>query len=234
MSRIPNWARFKNRNHNRNSAASTFAVAVVSTVFVSYAAYELHSSVREHGWEGTIRYIWHGDPYEPKLREYIEILEELEFDLGIYRIEDRLCGLEESLDIATSSSLSSSSSSSSPSSLTTPTITINGTVIEKWNRSWMEHSANSYNNNGSGNGNGNSSLTVERSLADLSDRLDKIASRVDNIILSSTSLNDNYLSQKIKKRKRILSKAIVIDMERCDAILASFQVLKTRKEPKWP
>merc|ERR1712238_331758 len=152
-----------------------------------------------------------------------------EFDLDIYRIEDRLCGLEESLDIATSSSLSSSSS------LTTTTITINGTINEKWNRSWMEHSANSYNkNNNNGSGNGNGSLTVERSLADLSDRLDKIASRVDSVILSSTSLNDSYLSQKIKKRKRILSKAIVIDMERCDAILASFQVLKTRKEPKRP
>jgi len=230
MSRIPNWARLKNRNHpclsssssnggtNRSSAASTFAVAVV-TVVVSYAAYELHRSVRDHGWEGTFRYIWQGDPYQPKLREYIEVLEESEFDLSVYRIEDRLCGLEESLDMATSSFSSS---------LTTTTITINGTIIEKWNRSWMEHPANSYDNNVGGNG----SLTLERSLADLSDRLDKIASRVDGVILSSTSLNDNYLSQKIKKRKKILSKAIVIDMERCDAILASFQVLKTRKEPK--
>jgi hypothetical protein len=218
-SRIPDWYRLKSQKHpssssytgsssssssSNNKVASTFALALVS-VAVSYAAYEIHRSVQDYGWEGTVRYFWEGDPFEPKLREYVDILDESEFNLNAFLINDRLCGLEESLNIATS--LSSSTTSS-----------INNEIAVIWNKKWMEHPANN-----------NSSLTIcsiERTLADLSYSLDKIAARVDGIVLSSSSTS--HLTQKIKKRKKIFSKSIVILMERCDALLASFQVMKEK------
>ncbi|OEU13624.1 hypothetical protein FRACYDRAFT_241965 [Fragilariopsis cylindrus CCMP1102] len=201
-SRIPDWYRLKSQKHpssssyigsNNNNTTTAFALALVS-VAVSYAAYEFHRSVQDYGWEGTVRYVWEGDPYEPKLRECVTILEESEYNLNAFLINDRLCGLEESLNIATSLSSSTKSSTTA----TTTTTTTDTTTS-----------------------------SVKRTLADLSYSLDKIAARVDGIVLSSSSTS-HYLTQQIKKRKKVCSKSIVILMERCDALLASFQVLKEK------
>ena len=224
-SRIPDWYRLKSQKHpssssyigsNNNNTTTAFALALVS-VAVSYAAYELHRSIQDYGWEGTVRYVWEGDPYEPKLREYVTILDEAEYNLNAFLINDRLCGLEESLNIATS--LSSSTKSSTTTTTGPTTSSVSSKLSGIWNQKWMEHPSNN-----------NSSLTIcsiERTLADLSYSLDKIAARVDGIVLSSSSTS-HYLTQKIKKRKKRCSKSIVILMERCDALLASFQVLKEK------
>lgn len=224
-SRIPDWYRLKSQKYpssssyigSNNNTTTAFALALVS-VAVSYAAYEFHRSVQDYGWEGAVRYIWEGDPYEPKLREYVSILDESEYNLNAFLINDRLCGLEESLNIATSLSSSTKSSTSATTTITGTTTSSVSKLSGIWNQKWMEHPSNN-----------NSSLTIcsiERTLADLSYSLDKIAARVDGIVLSSSSTS--HLTQKIKKRKKICSKSIVILMERCDALLASFQVLKEK------
>ncbi len=184
---------------------------VAATAVAAYAGYELNRSIREHGWEGTLRLIWEGDPYDPYLRDAVDKLEDAEVDLlATHRIDDRLKGLETALDVATASS---SSSPDEP-------------LYKLWNELWMVDPSNRV-------GSDEISLTIERTLADMSDRLDKIAARVDGVILSSSSSKEsrssnNFLVQRIKERKKKLSRAIVSEMERCDALLASYQVLKER------
>ena len=204
--RIPNWALSKrSRNHSSSddSSSLTKAALVAGSALVAYAGYELNRSVREHGWEGTLRLIWEGDPYDSDLRDAVDKLEEAELDLlATYRIDDRLKGLETTLDACTSSSP-------------------DNTRLDKlWNQTWMEHADNCTSNN-------DRPLTIERTLGDMSDRLDKIAAKIDGVILSSHQSN-NFLAQRVKDRKKRLSKAIVSEMERCDALMASYQVLKER------
>ena len=204
--RIPNWALSKrSRNHSSSddSSSLTKAALVAGSALVAYAGYELNRSVRRHGWEGTLRLIWEGDVYDEDLRIAVDKLEEAEFDLlATYRITDRLQALETTLDDCTSSS---------PESLR---------LDKLWNEIWMDHADNC-------TGNSDRPLTIERTLGDMSDRLDKIAAKIDGVILSSHPSN-NFLAQKVKDRKRFLSKTIVAEMERCDALMASYQVLKER------
>lgn len=242
--RIPDWIlskrsrrgnfhhQYSSCNENNKSSSLTTVALVAGAVVAAYAGYELNRSVREHGWEGAMRLIWEGDPYDSDLRDAVDKLENAEFDLqATYRIDDRLVGLEESLDAATAMASSSS-----------PATTIN--IDRLWNQAWMGHPANlssSSSNNNGGSG-GDNPLTIERTLADMSDRLDKIAARVDGVVLSSaltSSVNNNkadnnsctsnsFLAQRVKERKKKLSMAIVSDMERCDALVASYQVLRER------
>ena len=204
--RLPDWALSKrSRNHSSSddSSSLTRAALVAGSALVAYAGYELNRSVRRHGWEGTLRLIWEGDVYDSELRDAVDKLEEAEFDLlATYRIDDRLKGLETTLDACTSSSQDTLG------------------LDKLWNQIWMEHSDNCTSNN-------DRPLTIERTLGDMSDRLDKIAAKIDGVILSSHQSN-NFLAQKVKDRKKFLSKTIVSEMERCDALMASYQVLKER------
>lgn len=231
--RMPDWFRSKrsrtmssslwedtHAGPSSSSTAMTLA-SVAAAVAAAYAGYEFHRSVRDHGWEGALRYVWEGDPYDPDLREAVDQLEDAEFELrATSRIDDRLSGLEESLDDATVTA----SSAGDDSYLS----------VRLWNEIWMDHPSNT---SSSGTRSSSSSKTVSldvgRTLADMSHRLDKIAANVDGIVvLSSSSLssstNDSFLAQRVKKRKKTLSKSIVSDMERCDALLASFQVFRER------
>ena len=239
-SRIPDWVLSKRSRRNFHSnqysscddknkkSSSLTTVALVATaVVVAYAGYELNRSVQVHGWEGTLRLIWEGDPYDPDLRDAVDKLEKVEFDLlATFRIYDRLQGLEESLDTATSIASSSPSTAAA--------------VDRLWNQAWMDHPANRSSSYKFGSG-GDNPITVERTLADMSDRLDKMAARVDEVIFSSastSSVNDekadksgksnSFLAQRVKQRKQKLSRAIVSHMERCDALVASYKILRER------
>ena len=214
----------KGGNCKTTSSQLTTVVLVAATAVVAYTGYELNRSVREHGWEGTLRLIWEGDAYDPSLRDAVDELEDAEFDLiATHRIDDRLKGLEESLDTATAIASSSASEVVAMENL--------------WNQVWMDHPANSSNsyNNNRNDSDGDDPITVERTLAQMSDRLDKIAARVDGVILSSPpteagkhQTSNAFLLQRVKERKKKLSRVIVSDMERCDALLASYQVLRER------
>lgn len=65
---------------------------------------------------------------------------------------------------------------------------------------------------------------LEKSLADLSHRLDRLAAQVDGITLGHFH-SDSHTVKDLKRRKKLLSKQLVLHMERCDALLASYQVL---------
>ena len=221
--RIPDWVlskrsrnysscRLENSSDDRSSVL-TKAAQVAATAFAAYVGYQLNRSLREYGWDGTLRLIWEGDPYDSELREAVDKLEDAEFDLlATHRIDDRLEGLETSLDASTTIA----SSDDLP-------------VDKLWNRVWMEHPANRL-------GSTDNPLTIERTLADMSLTLDNIAANVDGLILSPASgssgdkirTGNNFLAQRVKERKKKISRAIVSEMERCDALLASYQVLRER------
>ena len=230
---MPDWvlskrsrsSHFQNRScvetdHESSSLTTTALVAVAA-----YAGYIFHRSVQKHGWEGALRLVWEGDPYEPLLRDAVDTLEESEWNLrATHRIDDRLTGLEESLDAVRAIASSNSNASSDA-------------MDVLWNQAWMEHPANRLSSND------DNPLTIEHTLADMSDKLDKIAARVDGVILSSassscsgdkaskscTSTSNTFLLQRVKARKKQLSMGIVSDMERCDALMASYQVLRERR-----
>ena len=68
---------------------------------------------------------------------------------------------------------------------------------------------------------------LEKELAELSSILDKLAAQVDGVIISGTDSNiRTRVAEDIKQRKKVLSKQLVLDMERCDAFMACYQVLQ--------
>jgi hypothetical protein len=70
---------------------------------------------------------------------------------------------------------------------------------------------------------------LEKSLADLSNLLDRLAAQVDGIVLSKGDANaSSHVLQELKRRKKLLSKQLVLDMERCDVLTASYQVLQEK------
>lgn len=68
---------------------------------------------------------------------------------------------------------------------------------------------------------------LEKSIAELSSTLDKLAAQVDAVILSSSDIKQNCrpIQDDIKQRKKTLSKQLVAAMERCDEYMECFQVL---------
>lgn len=261
--RLPIWSSFRTQNTNKNNTSmvrrirddacstttttttTTLAVVVVGAAavatVVSYAAYELHRSIiREYGWEGTLRYLWEGDPYEPLLREYVDVLQD--FEMKVVPIQSQLQGLEDTLAIATATASTPTTvapvesivatTSSSSSSLTGTNTNINTNTLYIWNQKWMEHPSNATNTT--------TNLNVERSLADLNYNLDKNCTFIDGIILSSSSSpspssyssslnsssssagatlpsnkdNNQFLCEKIKQRKKNYSNCTYLNMKR--------------------
>eukprot|EP00980_Cylindrotheca_fusiformis_P003188 scaffold721_cov131-Cylindrotheca_fusiformis.AAC.78 len=66
---------------------------------------------------------------------------------------------------------------------------------------------------------------LEKSLAGLSSKLDKIAAKVDGILISKVGSNPKKVEE-LKRNKKMLSKQLVVSMERCDALIATFKVLQ--------
>lgn len=67
---------------------------------------------------------------------------------------------------------------------------------------------------------------LEKALAEQSNILDKLAAQVDAVILAGKESDGNSrVVHDIKRRKKLLSKQLVLDMERCDAFVACYQVL---------
>ena len=73
--------------------------------------------------------------------------------------------------------------------------------------------------------------SLEKSLAGHSHALDKLAAQVDAVILEGRHYTtNNQVVQDIKRRKKLLSEEIVVDMEKCDAFVAYYQALHERTE----
>jgi molybdenum cofactor biosynthesis enzyme MoaA len=70
---------------------------------------------------------------------------------------------------------------------------------------------------------------LEKALAGLDNKLDKVAAKIDGVLLSKTNSSSHKVQHKVqelKKKKKLLSKKLVVDMERCDALMASYKVLQ--------
>lgn len=62
--------------------ATVVTVAAVGSVGILATAW-IYRSVAEHGWEGTLRYIWEGDYYAPEVRDALDELENLETQASV-------------------------------------------------------------------------------------------------------------------------------------------------------
>lgn len=68
---------------HRIDRIATFA-AVTTAGFLGFIfSVWLHRSVKDHGWEGTLRYIWEGDFYSSGVRDILDMLDELETQVAI-------------------------------------------------------------------------------------------------------------------------------------------------------
>lgn len=65
-----------------------------AAVATTAASILLWQSVSKYGFEGTLRYVWEGNPYPPEIRDSIQRLEKVERSI---QKESLLGGLEESL-----------------------------------------------------------------------------------------------------------------------------------------
>jgi hypothetical protein len=162
-------------------------ILVAATAASAAASFWLYQSVASYGWEGTLRYVWEGDPYTPQVREYIDILD----------------------------SVDDAETSSSPKSTTTDKLPTTNEIV----RLWMSN----FETAGRGD--------LEKNLAYLSTVLDKLAAQVDGVLVGAKDGADSSRTwMELKRRKRLLSKQLVLAMERADALLASFQVLQEQRK----
>ena len=160
-------------------------------------SYWFYQKVTEYGWDGTMRYIWVGDPYSPTIRGYVETLDQVE---ETRKSQERLIGIiEEALERARLDSVDDDSYKTK--------------TTKEMVKLWM---ANLVPRN------------LEQSLAQLDTTLDRLAAQVDRIVISAEeeASTNSRVMQDIKSRKRLLSKQLVLAMERTDALLASYQVLQ--------
>lgn len=192
-------------SHGRNIIPlAAIAGAAAASMAASYMMYK---SVAAYGWTGTLRYIWEGDPYGPKIRDDLTTLDEAEELQVVY--ESQLNEIEEALERARLDSVDVGSSSS----------TANETNRKKQTKEivklWMMNFE---------------PKNLEKTLHGLSHKLDELIASVDAVLTlkeennSSSSLSSQILKD-IKRRKKLLSKQLFLYMERCDALLASYQVL---------
>jgi hypothetical protein len=85
---------------HQHERPSLFSVATVTTavVLIATSSYWIYQCVSEYGVDGTMRYIWEGDPYPEKIRVYLDALDDVERSLE--HEVTLLCSLEEGLERA--------------------------------------------------------------------------------------------------------------------------------------
>jgi hypothetical protein len=166
-------------------AGATLSVATV---------YMIHQAVSEYGWEGSLNYLWVGDPYHGSpVGKYFKVLQEAELSMG--KEEARISEIEEALDRARLDSVEDGEKTTKE-------------VVLLWMANYPG---------------------LEKALAGLDNKLDKVAAKIDGVLLSKTNSSSHKVQHKVqelKKKKKLLSKKLVVDMERCDALMASYKVLQ--------
>lgn len=194
------------RSNAESSSHTTLATVTAGTAIVAVGAFFLRNSIKENGWEGTLRYIWEGDVYSGDMRVHVDSLEKAEVARAIQ--ESRLSSMEEALERARLESVDETNVEDEGKR---SNVQSRKDIAQKWVSSFDGD--------------------LSRTLADVSDKLDKVASQVDEVIFSLSELNaDNLLMRQLRQRKKLLSKTIILDMERCDALIASYQVLQEHQQ----
>jgi hypothetical protein len=86
--------------------------SVVGTVVLSTAAAAasvfLYQSISEYGFQGTLRYIWEGEPYNPRIRTFLNTLEKAAKE--ITKQQSTIASIEEALERARLNSVDGASS----------------------------------------------------------------------------------------------------------------------------
>jgi len=153
----------------------------------------LYQSVTQYGWEGTLNYVWLGDPFpHSPILEYIKLIVELESSLG--KEENRLSEIEIALKRAEGE-------------IGTADKHTKRNLVLLWIRNYPG---------------------LENFLGETSHKLDKIAARVDGILLADVNSNARKVQHLRLKRKELSGKAVGC-MERCDALMTTFNVLLDEK-----
>jgi hypothetical protein len=174
-----------------SSTRNTIAVTATAAITAA-ASYWLYQSASQYGWDGTLRYIWEGDPYSPKVRHCMETLDEA--DESRKTQERLIAAVEEALERARLDSIDDTKTTQE--------------IVKAWVANFRPKN-------------------LEKSLSQLDTALDKLAAAVDGILISAADGADNSsVFQELRRRKKLLSKQLVLAMERTDALLASYQVLQ--------
>lgn len=84
------------RHQQQRSMAMVSTAAAI--ILVGSSAVWLYQTVASYGWEGTLRYIWEGDPYSGKVRKYLDTLQRVKDSLD--KENTMLSILEEGLERA--------------------------------------------------------------------------------------------------------------------------------------
>jgi hypothetical protein len=171
-----------------SSTRNVIAVTATATITAA-ASYWLHHSVSQYGWDGTLRYIWEGDPYSPKVRHYMETLDDA--DQSRKSQERLIAAIEEALERARLDSIDDTKTTRE--------------IVKAWITIFRPKN-------------------LEKSLSQLDTVLDKLAAKVDGILISAA--DNSRVFQELKRRKKLLSKQLVLAMERTDALLASYRILQ--------
>jgi methionine salvage enolase-phosphatase E1 len=178
-------------------------LGIAGATFSAAALYCLYQSVSDYGWEGALRYIREGDPYAPAIREYMHILDQVEKS-GVTQ-EIRINIAEEALERARLVWVDADSRAK--------------TTKEEIVMLWIEYYP---------------PKNLKKALGDISYILDQLAAQVDGVLLLTTedggSASSHILTE-LKRRKKLLSQQLVLNMERCDALMKSFQVLQDPYAP---
>jgi hypothetical protein len=76
----------------------SFALEAVTVSLLGFSTYWLYKRVQSYGWNGTIRYIWEGDPLPQEIRQLVDVLQAVSQSLD--KIEAAIFLLEEGLERA--------------------------------------------------------------------------------------------------------------------------------------
>lgn len=178
------------------------AAATAVAAFSTFRFYQL--SKRRGSVASALRLIWEGDLEQARCLEEAEVL--------LAKIQSSVSQIEEALDRARLDTVDDNSHGNSATDSYEQYDDHNKGILDRWKQNYRVNVTDD-------------NADLRTALATANDSCDKVAAMVDSIILSSSqNVEDTFLEQ-LRQKKKLLSKTIVLDSERVDALVASFQVL---------
>ena len=81
-----------------NRSKRNFALEAVTISLLGLSSYWIYQCVQAYGWNGTVRYIWEGDPLSQEVRQFFDILKAVSQSLDVLNAD--ISTLEEALERA--------------------------------------------------------------------------------------------------------------------------------------
>mmetsp|Transcript_20359 Transcript_20359/g.48409 ORF Transcript_20359/g.48409 Transcript_20359/m.48409 type:complete len:196 (+) Transcript_20359:130-717(+) len=187
----------------------TLLATATATAVAAFSTFKLYQLSKSRGSVASaLRLIWEGDLEQARCLEEAEVLL-AETQSSVSQIEEALDRARlDTVDDSRNNSATDNKNKNNPNSKNNKR-----DVLDRWKHNYRTN-INDYN------------ADLRAALATANDACDKVAAMVDSIILSSSQdvEEDTFLEQ-LRQKKKLLSKTIVLDSERVDALIASFQVL---------